>query len=46
MERYRFVMLGNRTVDVDKDSYRLVAGLRANFGAWDFDTGSYIPKPR
>jgi len=39
MERYRFVDVGNRTVDVDKDSYRLVAGLRGNFGAWDFDTG-------
>ncbi len=39
MERYRFVDAGNRTVDVDKDSYRIVAGLRGNFGAWDFDTG-------
>lgn len=39
LERYRFVDAGNRTVDVDKDSYRLVAGLKGNFGAWDFDTG-------
>jgi outer membrane receptor protein involved in Fe transport len=39
MERYRFVDVGNRTVDVDKDSYRLVAGLRGNIGSWDFDTG-------
>ncbi len=39
MERYRFVDVGNRTVDVEKDSFRLVAGLRGNFGAWDFDTG-------
>jgi len=39
MERYRFVDAGNRTVDVDKDSYRLVAGLRGNLGDWDFDTG-------
>lgn len=39
MERYRFVDAGNRTVDVDKDAYRLVAGLRGNFGSWDFDTG-------
>jgi outer membrane receptor protein involved in Fe transport len=39
MERYRFVDAGNRGVFVDKDSYRLVAGLRGNFGAWDFDTG-------
>ena len=39
MERYRFVDVGNRTVDVDKDSFRLVAGLRGNFGDWDFDTG-------
>jgi outer membrane receptor protein involved in Fe transport len=39
MERYRFADVGNRTVDVDKDMYRLVGGLRGNFGAWDFDTG-------
>jgi outer membrane receptor protein involved in Fe transport len=39
MERYRFVDAGNRDISVDKDTYRLVAGLRGNFGAWDFDTG-------
>lgn len=39
MERYRFADVGNRIVDVTKDTYRLVAGLRGNFGAWDFDTG-------
>ncbi|VVT00406.1 TonB-dependent receptor domain-containing protein [Erythrobacter sp. EC-HK427] len=39
MERYRFVDVGNRDVSVDKDTYRLVAGLRGNFGEWDFDTG-------
>jgi iron complex outermembrane recepter protein len=39
MERYRFVDGGNRGVFVDKDAYRLVAGLRGNFGSWDFDTG-------
>jgi outer membrane receptor protein involved in Fe transport len=39
MERYRFADAGNRIVDVDKDTYRLVAGLRGQIGAWDFDTG-------
>ena len=39
MERYRFVDAGNRGVFVDKDSFRLVGGLRGNFGEWDFDTG-------
>jgi iron complex outermembrane recepter protein len=39
MERYRFVDAGNRDVLVDKDSFRIVAGLKGNFGAWDFDTG-------
>ncbi len=39
MERYRFVDAGNRGVFVDKDSYRLVAGLRGDLGAWNFDTG-------
>ena len=46
MERYRFVDAGNRTVDVDKDSYRFVAGLRGNFGAWDFDTGFVYSEAR
>lgn len=39
MERYRFVDVGNRDVSVDKDVFRLVAGLRGNLGEWDFDTG-------
>jgi len=39
MERMRFVDVGTRDVSVDKDSYRLVAGFRGNFGQWDFDTG-------
>ena len=39
MERYRYVDMGNRGVAVDKDTYRLVAGLRGNLGAWTFDTG-------
>ncbi len=39
MERYRFVDAGNRDVLVDKDSFRLVAGLRGDLGAWNFDTG-------
>ncbi|MXP45335.1 TonB-dependent receptor domain-containing protein [Allopontixanthobacter sediminis] len=39
MERYRFVDVGNRDVSVDKDNFRLVGGLRGDFGAWDFDAG-------
>jgi outer membrane receptor protein involved in Fe transport len=46
LERYRFVDAGNRTVDVDKDSYRLVAGLKGNFGDWDFDTGFVYSEAR
>ncbi|UYV15834.1 TonB-dependent receptor domain-containing protein [Porphyrobacter sp. ULC335] len=46
MERYRFVDAGNRTVSVDKDSYRLVAGLKGNFGSWDFDTGFVYSEAR
>ena len=46
MERYRFVDAGNRTVDVDKNSYRLVAGLKGNFGNWDFDTGFVYSEAR
>ncbi|TCJ37366.1 TonB-dependent siderophore receptor [Parafrankia sp. BMG5.11] len=39
MERYRLADVGNRVVDVTKDSYRFVGGLRGDFGAWDFDSG-------
>ena len=39
MERYRFVDGGSRIVNVDKDTWRAVGGLRGNLGAWDFDTG-------
>ncbi|NKB16442.1 MAG: hypothetical protein HC774_05515 [Sphingomonadales bacterium] len=46
LERYRFVDAGNRSVNVDKDSYRLVAGLRGNFGDWDFDTGFVYSEAR
>lgn len=46
MERYRFVDGGNRGVFVDKDSYRFVAGLRGQFGAWDFDTGFVYSEAR
>lgn len=46
MERYRFVDAGNRGVAVDKDTYRAVAGLRGNFGAWDFDTGVLYSEAR
>lgn len=46
MERYRFVDAGNRGVFVDKDSFRLVGGLRGNFGAWDFDTGFVYSESR
>ncbi|MCR2833049.1 TonB-dependent receptor domain-containing protein [Parerythrobacter lacustris] len=46
MERYRFVDAGNRGVFVDKDSYRMVAGLRGNFGAWEFDTGFVYSEAR
>lgn len=46
MERYRFVDAGNRSVNVTKDSYRLVAGLKGNFGNWDFDTGFVYSEAR
>lgn len=39
MERMRFIDVGTRDVSVNKDSYRLVAGFKGNFGEWDFDTG-------
>ena len=39
MERYRFVDVGNRDITVDKDTYRLVAGLKGELGSWDFDSG-------
>ena len=46
MERYRFVDAGNRGVFVDKDSYRLVTGLRGDLGSWEFDTGFVYSEAR
>lgn len=39
LERYRLIDAGARRGSVDKDTYRLVAGLRGNFGNWDYDAG-------
>ena len=39
LERMRFIDVGSRDVSVNKDSYRIVAGFKGNFGQWDFDTG-------
>ena len=38
LERYRVLDAGLREIDVTKDVWRGVLGLRGNFGAWDFDT--------
>ena len=37
--RYRFVDAGQREVEVTNDVLRLVAGLRGDWGKWDWDTG-------
>ncbi|MBX7526029.1 TonB-dependent receptor plug domain-containing protein [Qipengyuania vesicularis] len=39
LERYRVLDAGLRQIEVTKDVYRAVLGLRGEFGAWDFDTG-------
>jgi outer membrane receptor protein involved in Fe transport len=39
MEDYRFFDAGLRRGSVTKDTFRIVAGLRGEFGNWDFDTG-------
>ncbi|MXO88067.1 TonB-dependent receptor domain-containing protein [Alteraurantiacibacter aestuarii] len=39
MERYRVIDAGPRLGTVDKNEFRLVFGLRGDFGEWDFDTG-------
>lgn len=38
MERYRVLDAGLRQINVEKDVYRFVGGLRGEFGDWDFDT--------
>lgn len=35
---YRFVDAGPRVINVDNTSYRLLAGLRGSFGAWDWES--------
>ena len=39
IEDYRPIDAGPRNVRVDKNVYRIVAGLRGEIGGWDFDTG-------
>ncbi len=39
MEDYRFIDAGPRRGSVTKDEFRLVLGLRGDFGGWDYDTG-------
>ena len=39
MERYRVIDAGPRQGIVDKNEYRVVAGLRGDLWGWDFDTG-------
>lgn len=46
MQRYRFVDVGNRRIQVNKDEYRFVAGLRGQLGSWDFDTGFVYSEAR
>lgn len=46
MERYRFVDVGSRSVSVDKESYRLVGGVRGQIGGWDFDSGFVYSKAK
>ena len=39
MEDYRFIDAGPRLGFVDKDTFRIVTGLRGDLWGWDFDTG-------
>ncbi len=39
LERLRIVDAGNREVNVTKDVFRLVGGLRGSLGDWEYDTG-------
>ena len=38
LERYRVLDAGLRQIEVEKDTYRVVAGLRGQLGEWNFDT--------
>ena len=38
LERYRVLDAGLRQIEVEKDVFRLLAGLRGEIGSWDFDT--------
>lgn len=46
LERYRFVDVGNRLIEFEKDTYRLVGGVRGNIGSWDFDAGVVYSEAR
>ena len=46
MEDYRFVDFGPRRGTVTKNTFRLVGGLRGQFGDWDYDTGFVYSKAK
>jgi iron complex outermembrane recepter protein len=37
--RYSFLDLGPRTNNLTSDVYRVLGGVRGNFGAWDYESG-------
>ncbi|MEP2103245.1 MAG: TonB-dependent receptor [Parasphingorhabdus sp.] len=39
LEDYRPVDIGQRNISVNKDTFRIVAGLEGDLWGWDFDTG-------
>jgi outer membrane receptor protein involved in Fe transport len=44
MDNYRFVDVGPRRVNVEKDTYRLLQGFRGAWKGWDWETALFISK--
>ena len=44
MDNYRFVDIGPRRVNVEKDTYRFLQGIRGSWNNWDWETAVFISK--
>ena len=44
MDNYRFVDIGSRRVNVEKDTYRFLQGIRGSWNNWDWETAVFISK--
>ena len=46
MDNYRFIDIGPRKVNVEKDTYRFLQGFRGSWDSWSWETAVFISKAK